>query len=73
MPIDTAAAYLSAQRSVEELVRAASPEELDRTVPACPLWRVRDVVSHVTGVARDVVDTRGQRVHRPARHQPPRP
>jgi uncharacterized protein (TIGR03083 family) len=56
MPIDTAAAYLSAQRSVEELVRAASPEELDRTVPACPLWRVRDVVSHVTGVARDVVE-----------------
>jgi uncharacterized protein (TIGR03083 family) len=56
MPIDTAQVYAGAQRSVEELVREASPEELDRTVPACPLWRVRDVVSHLTGVARDMVE-----------------
>jgi uncharacterized protein (TIGR03083 family) len=56
MPIDTAAAYLEGQLSVEDLVRSSTPEELERTVPACPLWRVHDVVSHLTGVARDTVE-----------------
>ena len=56
MPIDSAAAYLEGQRSVESLVRAASPEQLDAIVPATPLWRTTDVVRHLTGVARDLIE-----------------
>ena len=56
MPIDTAATYEDAQRSVESLVRSASPEQLDAKVPATPLWTVTDVVRHLTGVAAALVD-----------------
>lgn len=56
MPIDTTAAYADAQRSVETLVRNASPEQRDAKVPATPLWSVTDVVRHLTGVAAALVD-----------------
>jgi uncharacterized protein (TIGR03083 family) len=56
MPIDTATTYVDAQRSVESLVRNASPEQRDTRVPATPLWTVSDVVRHLTGVAAALVD-----------------
>jgi uncharacterized protein (TIGR03083 family) len=55
MPIDLGSAYLEGKRTITALVTAASPEHLDTTVPACPLWSVADVVRHLTGVATDVV------------------
>ena len=54
MPIDSAAAYLDGKRSVVEAVTAATPEQLDTMVPACPEWTVTDVVRHVTGIAADL-------------------
>lgn len=56
MPIDLAAAYLDAKATITELVESASPEDRARTVPACPLWTVEDVVRHLTGVATDLVE-----------------
>lgn len=56
MPIDPAAAYEEGHRSVVDLVRNATPEQLDAIVPATPLWRTTDVVRHLTGVARDLVE-----------------
>ena len=56
MPIDLGNAYLDAKRQITELVESASPEERERSVPACPLWTVTDVVRHLTGVATDIVE-----------------
>lgn len=56
MAQDLGAAYLDAKAQITELVEAASPEERDRVVPACPLWTVTDVVRHLTGVATDIVE-----------------
>src|SRR5258708_22514500 len=56
MALDPAGAYVDARDSLVALVRGCSPQELAATVPACPLWSVTDVVRHLTGVARDVVD-----------------
>jgi hypothetical protein len=36
------------------LVRAATVEEMERTVPAGPDWRVRDVLAHVAGLTADL-------------------
>jgi uncharacterized protein (TIGR03083 family) len=58
MPIDPAAAYLDGKQSVAALVRAATPAQLETTVPACPLWNVGDVVRHLCGVAIDLCDGR---------------
>jgi hypothetical protein len=56
MPLDTADAYREAQASMTALVCDATREQLERTVPATPLWSVMDVVRHVVGVARNIVD-----------------
>lgn len=47
--------YAAARTAVVELVRSLAPEDLARPVPACPGWRVRDVVAHLVGVAVDNV------------------
>ena len=46
-------AYAATRRGVIEVVSGVSEEEASRTVPACPDWRVRDVVAHLTGIAVD--------------------
>lgn len=52
MPVDLAAAYADIQR---RMLASATPETVDRPVPACPAWTVRDVVGHVAGLAKDAV------------------
>lgn len=47
--------YKAARERITELVRGRSEEELRRTVPACPEWTVHNTVSHVTGVAADIL------------------
>lgn len=51
-------AYSATRRSVIDLVGGLTDEEAARTVPACPDWRVRDVVAHLTGIAVDA--TKGE-------------
>lgn len=46
-------AYEATRKSVIDLVSGLSEEEASRTVPACPDWRVRDVLAHLTGIAVD--------------------
>lgn len=55
MAIHPADAYQEAQQSLATLVRGCDAAALDTVVPACPLWTVADMVSHLTGVAGDVV------------------
>lgn len=47
--------WSAAQRRVIDLVRRLSPEEAAVRVPACPDWTVRDLLSHMVGLAADVV------------------
>jgi uncharacterized protein (TIGR03083 family) len=51
-----AAAYLGVRERIGQLVRAATPDQLDAIAPATPDWRVRDILSHLVGVATDVVN-----------------
>jgi uncharacterized protein (TIGR03083 family) len=53
-----ASAYEDGLHRTVALVDDLAPSEGDRTVPACPLWSVRDLVAHLCGVAEDA--TRGQ-------------
>lgn len=50
-------AYAGVRRRVNELVGEASDRTGD-TVPACPEWRVHDVVCHLAGVVDDVLGGR---------------
>ena len=47
-------AYAGSRERFSELVLAATPEELARTVPACPDWTLKDLLAHVAGIARDM-------------------
>lgn len=47
--------YLAAQASFAELARSLTADEWAREVPCCPGWTVRDVLSHVVGLADDVL------------------
>ena len=51
------AAYAGVRRRINELVADVSDRTGD-TVPACPEWRVRDLVAHVAGVVDDVLGGR---------------
>jgi uncharacterized protein (TIGR03083 family) len=55
MPLDLAEAYAETHRSLTALVRDLDQTALATKVPATPDWSVRDVLAHVTGVARDAV------------------
>lgn len=56
MPHDLEATeWRAAMTRVCALVEGASPEALEAPVPACPDWRVRDLLAHVVGVGRDAV------------------
>lgn len=52
------ALYRQAREQVSSLVRSLGPQQLETAVPACPGWSVHDVVSHLAGVANDVINGR---------------
>ena len=54
---DTTAVYRDTRLRVGALVAGAGPPEVvgERPVPACPQWKVRDVVAHLAGVCDDIL------------------
>lgn len=52
--VDLPSAYTAARLRIAELVRVLDDGALDTPVPACPEWKVRDVVAHLVGVAADI-------------------
>lgn len=53
-----AAAYDDGLRRLVALVDGLPDPDLETQVPACPLWSVRDLVAHLTGVAEDALHGR---------------
>ena len=47
--------YRGTRPRLVELVGGLSPSELSTVSPGTPLWTVKDIVGHVTGVAADVL------------------
>ncbi len=43
--------YRATRGRLNELLRELGATEIDTMVPACPAWTVRDLVSHMTGLA----------------------
>jgi len=52
------AAYIELRQRVVAMLRDVSDAEGDAPVPACPQWRVRDVVAHLVGVPEDILANR---------------
>ncbi len=50
--------YGHTQARVLALVTELDERQLDAPVPACPGWRVRDVVGHMVAVGEDVLEGR---------------
>lgn len=48
-----AAAYRGGRERIQELTKGLSEEDLDRIVPACPEWSIKELVAHLTGIAAD--------------------
>jgi uncharacterized protein (TIGR03083 family) len=48
-------AYGGVRERVGELVLSLPPEDLEKRVPACPDWTIKDLVSHMTGIAADMI------------------
>ncbi|MGH2749947.1 MAG: maleylpyruvate isomerase family mycothiol-dependent enzyme [Actinomycetota bacterium] len=46
-------AYRGCRERMTEIVTRLAPGELERRVPACPEWSVKDLLAHVIGVAAD--------------------
>lgn len=55
---DVGTAYAEARARITELVRGLDAEQAAHGVPACPEWRVKDVVAHLTGVIDDILGGR---------------
>lgn len=53
--VDGIAEWTRAQQRVIALVAGLPPERAGVTVPACPDWTVRDLLSHMVGLGADVV------------------
>ena len=53
---DLAAAYEETRRSMIDIARSLEPDELQKKVPACPDWTVKDLIAHVTSIASAVAD-----------------
>jgi uncharacterized protein (TIGR03083 family) len=53
--VDAIAEWTAAQGRVIALVDGITPEQADLTVPACPDWTVRQLLSHMVGLGADVV------------------
>src|SRR6476659_5143701 len=47
--------WTNAQQRVIALTSKLSDEQSRRSVPACPAWTVRDLLSHMVGLGADVV------------------
>jgi uncharacterized protein (TIGR03083 family) len=54
----TGAEYVAAYDAVRARVVAIVPTHCDAPVPACPGWRVHEVVAHLAGLCEDWVDRR---------------
>lgn len=54
--MDAISEWVQAQRRVIDLVDPLTAEQADTTVPACPDWTVRDLLSHMVGLGADVLD-----------------
>ena len=63
---DLGALYRFAREQVIDLVRGLGGQELATQVPACPGWTVHGVVSHLAGLASDLVTGRVDGVPSPA-------
>jgi len=50
--------YSETSARVVSLVTELDGRQIDAPVPACPGWRVRDVVAHLTAVGEDVLEGR---------------
>jgi uncharacterized protein (TIGR03083 family) len=50
-----ASAYEQTQAIVRVMIDSLDEHGLSIRVPACPLWTVRDLIAHMTGVAADAV------------------
>jgi uncharacterized protein (TIGR03083 family) len=53
--VDAVEEWSRAQQRVIDLVAGLPPERAAVTVPACPDWTVRDLLSHMVGLGADVV------------------
>ncbi|GAA4861974.1 maleylpyruvate isomerase family mycothiol-dependent enzyme [Actinomycetospora straminea] len=53
--MDEIAEWSRAQQRVVALVADLDPERAATTVPACPDWTVRDLLSHMVGLGADVL------------------
>jgi uncharacterized protein (TIGR03083 family) len=51
---DCGAGYELVRQDLVTLLRGLDPDELRRTVRATPVWSVRDVLGHVTGITEDL-------------------
>lgn len=54
-PPSTGELYVAAQRAFADLLRGLGEREWHLPVACCPGWTVRDVLSHVAGLADDVL------------------
>jgi uncharacterized protein (TIGR03083 family) len=52
--VDTGELYELNRQRLVATIRAASGEELARSVPATPAWSIRDVLAHVVGISADL-------------------
>ncbi len=53
-----AGVYARQRADIVALVRDLGPDEQARTVPGCPAWQVRELVSHLAGLPADVANGR---------------
>ena len=53
--MDAVQEWRDAQGRVIELVEGLSPDAAETTVPACPDWSVRELLSHMIGLDADVL------------------
>jgi uncharacterized protein (TIGR03083 family) len=47
------AAYKECRERIGGIAANLSPDDLNRTVPACPKWTVADLIAHLVGIAED--------------------
>jgi uncharacterized protein (TIGR03083 family) len=53
---DVGPLYREGRERISGLVRDLDDEGLATLVPACPEWRVKDVVSHLSGICADIIN-----------------
>jgi uncharacterized protein (TIGR03083 family) len=50
---ELAASYASSQQRIDAMTRGLDDDALAVVVPCCPLWTVKDLVGHLSGVLED--------------------